>query len=128
MGTVNLNAKDWELRYTVRDAIELKKRLGRTGDRILMDMTGVRDGVPSLGFDIEVLVVCLAQGIRHVKAVGEDKVIAWVQEHVDNNKPIGDLMGPVAEALLESGCFGYKKKQLEADDDAGKEPAPTTST
>lgn len=123
MATVNLNAKEYELRYTVRDGIELRKRLGRPGVQILKDLIGLdANGKFGLTFDLEALAACISVGIRHVSKATEDKVITWIQEHIDNGKVIGDLAGPVVEAMNEQGCWGFKLKPEESDE-PGKAPA-----
>lgn len=131
MAKVHLNGKDWELRYTIRDGIELRKRLGRPGIKLMADIAGAEGGEQTLGFDIEALLVSIAVGIRHIRAVNEDTLAKWIQAHVDNNGKLGDLINPVIESMLEGGCWGYKKQAVieaeAAESDAGKaEPPPET--
>ena len=117
MGTINLNAKEYGVRFTIRDGIELRKRLNRPGVQIMRDLVGLDSaGQFALTFDIEALAACIVVGIRHQAKVTEDKVITWIQEHVDNGKLLGDLAGPIVEAMNTDGCFGFKLKSEEPEE------------
>jgi hypothetical protein len=118
---ITLNAKEYGLRFTVRDGIELRKRLGRPGVQIMKDLVGLdASGQFALTFDLEALAACISVGIRHQQKVTEDTVVKWIQEHIDNSKLIGDLAGPVVEAMNKQGCFGFKLQSEEPEE--GKEP------
>ena len=126
MSKVNLSAREYDLRFTIRDGIELRKRLGRPGVQIMKDLVGLDDaGKFALTFDIEALAACLSVGIRHQAKIGEDKIVSWIQEHLDNGKLIGDLAGPVVETMNLQGCFGFKLKNDEPEE-PGKDPTPET--
>ena len=126
MGTINLNAKEYGLRFTIRDGIELRKRLNRPGVQIMRDLVGLDSaGQFALTFDLEALAACIVVGIRHQAKVTEDKVIGWIQEHLDNGKLLGDLAGPVVDAMNTDGCFGFKLKNEETEE-PGKEPTTET--
>jgi len=129
MASVHLNGKDFPLRYTIRDGIELRKRLDRPGIQIMADISGGMDGVQRLAFDIEALIVSIQVGIRHIREASTDLLEKWVQAHVDGDKKLGDLINPVVEAMLEGGCWGYKRQAIEAADEAesseGKVETPT---
>jgi len=125
MASVNLNGKDFELRYTIRDGIELRKRLDRPGIQIMSDIPGGMEGVQRLAFDLEALIVSIQVGIRHIREVNTDILEKWVQAHVDADKKLGELINPVVEAMLDGGCWGYKRQAIEAEDAAeGKAETP----
>lgn len=126
---VNLGAKEYQLRYTIKDGRELTQRLKKRGAQILTALLGSEeDGRFSLNFDLDVLIVALQVGLRQEKRVTEDVIEKWLQEHMDNDKPIGDLIGPTFNALNASGCFGFRLKADEPEADEGKEKAPTPTT
>jgi hypothetical protein len=129
MGTINLNAKEFGLRYTIRDGIELRKRLGRPGVQIMRDLVGLDSGGQfALTFDIEALAACIVVGIRHQQKATEDTVIKWIQEHIDNGRLLGDLAGPVVEAMNTQGCFGFKLKNDEPEEPGKAETTETVQT
>jgi len=123
---IALNAKEYSLRYTIRDGIELRKRLGRPGIQIMRDLMGLdQGGQMALTFDLDALVACITVGVRHQQKATEDTVTKWIQEHIDNGKLIGELVTPVIEALNAGRCFGFKLQGEEPEE--GKEQSPETT-
>jgi hypothetical protein len=141
---VELGGKSRRLAYRVRDGIELKRRFGRPLISLLReDVMGMRERPDPdkpgetlweavNATDPEVQVAFLYVGVRHEGGVNEDKVLNWVDAHLSDGKPMGDLVGPVWKAVFISGVLGYSLDiEAEAeklkDDEAGKDrPAGTT--
>jgi hypothetical protein len=127
--TVQLGGKEYLPRYTISEGLEITKRLGRRGIDVLQDLVGSDpDGKFSLRFDLEALLVCLQVGLRREKRFSEDDLAKLIQEHMDNDRKIGDLIGPVWNALNSSGCFGFKLKEQQPEADEGKGDAPKESS
>jgi hypothetical protein len=127
MGKINLNAREYDLRYTVRDGIELRKRCGRPGVQIMRDLMGLDStGTLGLTFDLEALAACIVVGIRQEQKILEDTAIKWIQAHLDSGGLIGGLAGPIVEAMNASRCFGFQLRS-EEDQGPGKDPVAETS-
>lgn len=128
MGKINLGGREFSLRYTIKDGIELRKTLNRPAMQIYRDLFGFgSDGKSFDGPDLEGLAVCISVGIRHEERATTDKVLRWLQEHLDNGKLIGEVSQPVFESLNNSRCFGFRMDLDEAE--PGKaEPSETSPT
>lgn len=126
---VQLGAKEYQLRFTIADGLELQRRLGRKGFRIMRDLVGINEeGVFNMEIDLEALVTCLQVGIRHVRKAPDDLIVKWIQEHVDNGNKIGDLYGPVFNALNQQRAFGFRLESPDEGDDSGKAETPSETS
>lgn len=115
--TVQFGGAERELVYTMRDAIEIKKLLGKRPRRVVdEDLIVALPGttVADAGaVDAAALAVVLWCGISHEKddprkripEITQDVVVDWLTEHAPT-EPLLELAAKVQDALYLSGILG----------------------
>lgn len=116
--TVEIGDRERRLRFASRDAIELKRRFGKTPSVLLFtDTLGLdEDGKrkPML-MDPEVQVAVLFHALRRGGSkVTEEQVLDWVDQHLEKGGELGDLVVPAAKCALYSGAITGRQIDLDA--------------
>ena len=135
--SVLLAGREYPLRFTAKDGIALKRRFGKPLATLLReDVMGLAeepkpDGapgethwVPKGQFDLEVQVAFLHAGVVSGGAkLTEDKIMDYIQQHLDSAQHMGPIIQPLWKAVYISGITGASIDP-DAAQEGTDEPAP----
>lgn len=133
--TVKLGGKEWPLKYSARDAIELKRRFNKPLALLLrQDVMGLEERpkpngkpgettwTPAGTYDLEVQAAFVWVGLRNDKGQPtEAKVLEWIDAHLEAEENLGPIIEPVWRAVFVSGITGVSVDFEKVDEETPAE-------